>query len=123
MSKESFSDRNLTLEVADDGQVIRVDWLGKSTARNPASFLAPVLQKALKQSAAAGRPLVLDFTRIEYMNSSTITPIIRILDAARRDGHAVTVLYRADLKWQALSFSALEIFETDDQRIQIRGVR
>jgi hypothetical protein len=123
MSKETFSDRNLTLEVADDGQAIRVEWLGKSTARNPASFLAPVLQKALAQAAAAGRPLVLDFTRVAYMNSSTITPIIRLLDEAKRGGHAVTVLYRADLKWQALSFSALEIFETEDQRIAIRGVK
>lgn len=122
MPTKSYSDNNLTLNVEDDGHVIRVDWRGRSTARNPAIFLAPILRDALRQAGSSGQALVLDFTRIEYMHSSTITPIIRVLDEARRGAETVTVLYRAGLKWQELSFSALEIFQTEDHRIEIRGV-
>lgn len=122
MSSETFADRNLSLTVEDDGHVIRVEWRGKSTAREPGSFIAPILTNALKQSRRTGRPMVMDFLKIEYMNSSTITPIIRILDEAKRKGNTVTVLYKSSLKWQELSFSALEIFQTDDGRIEIRGV-
>lgn len=122
MSSETFADRNLSLKVEDDGHVIRVDWRGKSTARDPGRFIAPILSKALDHSRKSGRPLVMDFTHIEYMNSSTITPIIRILDEAKRKGLTVTILYKRDLKWQELSFSALEIFQTEDGRIEIRGV-
>ena len=58
---------------------------------------------------------------IEYMNSSTITPIIKILERAKRSKVGVTVEYLAQLKWQDLIFSALEIFQTKDQRILIHG--
>jgi len=122
MSSETFADRNLTLTVEDDGHVIRVEWTGKSTARDPGGFIAPILAKALKHSRTSGRPLVVDFVHIAYMNSSTITPIIRILDEAKRKGDKVTVLYKRSLKWQELSFSALEIFQTEDGRVTIRGV-
>ncbi len=55
------------------------------------------------------------------MNSSTITPVIRLLHEAKRGGARVTILYKQTLRWQELSFSALTIFQTDDERIQIRG--
>ena len=122
MSQETFTSRNLTLEVEDDGHTMRVGWLGKSTARDPGAFIAPLLSKALAHARSVKRPLIMDFTRLEYMNSSTITPIIRILDEAKRTGLTVTVMYRQSLKWQELSFSALEIFQTQDGRIEIRGV-
>jgi hypothetical protein len=32
------------------------------------------------------------------------------------------VLYDKSLKWQELNFSAIEIFQTKDQRIQIKGI-
>ncbi|MFH2008911.1 MAG: SiaC family regulatory phosphoprotein [bacterium] len=122
MATDTFTDRQLTLTVEDDGHTIRVEWTGRSIARDPGGFIAPILSKALAHSTKSDRPLVLDFTRIEYMNSSTITPIIRILDEAKRKGSTVTVLFKQGLKWQELSFSALEIFQTDDKRIEIRGV-
>ena len=47
--------------------------------------------------------------------------MIRILKQAKLGSSSVTVLYRADLKWQSLSFTALEVFHTEDRRIEIRG--
>jgi len=55
------------------------------------------------------------------MNSSTITPIIKILERAKRGSTHVTVLYDKSLKWQDLIFSALTIFTTKDKRVEIRG--
>jgi len=34
----------------------------------------------------------------------------------------VTVYYNKSLHWQDLSFSALEIFITKDQRVEIKGL-
>ena len=56
------------------------------------------------------------------MNSSTITPLIKILERAKRGTSHVTVLYDKSLHWQDLTFSALEIFKTDDKRVDIKGV-
>ena len=65
--------------------------------------------------------MILDFCNIEYMNSSTITPIIKILERAKRSKVSATVIYLGALKWQHLIFSALEIFQTKDKRIVIQG--
>jgi len=122
MAAETFTNQTLSLTVTDEGNAIRIEWLGKSTAREPGAFIGPILVQALRRSSAEHKHLLMDFQRIEYMNSSTITPIIRILDEAKRGGNQVSVLYQKALKWQELSFTALEIFETGDGRITVRGI-
>ncbi len=120
MAIETFNERNLTIEL-DDGEVVRINWLGKSTAREPSQFVLPVLSKALELAAAGDKPIEIDFQRLEYMNSSTITPLIRILEQAKRGSAKVKVIYSKALKWQSLSFTALQVFKTEDGRIEIVG--
>src|SRR3954451_13341245 len=95
-----FQDGALKLELEQGTNEIRVAWSGRSTAREPGRFILPVLSKAVELSDVAGYPLVLDFRRIEYMNSSTITPIIRMLEQARRASRSIRVLYQKSVKWQ-----------------------
>jgi hypothetical protein len=56
------------------------------------------------------------------MNSSTITPVIKILERAKRGETQIEVVYQKSLKWQDLIFSALEIFQTNDRRVEIKGL-
>jgi len=56
------------------------------------------------------------------MNSSTITPIIKILERAKSGMTKITIFYQKSLKWQELNFSALEIFKTKDNRLEIKGL-
>lgn len=116
---ETFTDKSLTLELDDGASEVRLVWRGKSNDREPGRFLLPILQRAL--SAAAGKKLVLDFSSIEYMNSSTFTPLVKFLDEAQRKHAQVEVAYSQSRKWQALSFSALRAFSTQDGRISIQA--
>jgi hypothetical protein len=122
MPIETHQDSALTLELRDEDGAVYVMWSGKSTAREPSKFILGILTKAIEISTRHDKPLILDFQNIGYMNSSTITPIIRVLDRAMRGSSSVRVLYRSDLKWQQLSFTALEVFQTPDRRIEICGV-
>lgn len=119
---ETFRQNALTLEVRDEESGVYVVWSGRSTSREPSAFIVPVLSRAAELGRQRGKPLTLDFRGMAYMNSSTITPIIRLLGQARQTAHTVRVLYKKNLKWQELSFTALEVFQTPDQRIEIRGV-
>jgi hypothetical protein len=56
------------------------------------------------------------------MNSSTITPIIKVLERGKKGKNKITVIYEKSLRWQEVNFSALKIFETTDQRIEIKGL-
>lgn len=122
MPTQTFQQNSLTLELNDDADAVSLVWSGRSTVREPGAFIVPVLARALELGRSSDKPLVLDFRAMAYMNSSTITPIIRLLGKATRTVNKVRVVYRKDLKWQELSFTALEVFQTPDQRIEIRGV-
>ena len=117
-----FENGLLRLEVKENSDEIAVGWKGKSTERNPSAFLTPILLKILKNSSDTNKRIVLDFRKLQYMNSSTITPIIKILERAKKSNKYLTVLYDKTLKWQELNFSAIEIFQTKDQMIQIKGI-
>jgi hypothetical protein len=122
MNGKVYSNRELSLDVQHDDKTVTVVWAGRSTARDPMTFIGPILADALDKSVASGARLVLDFQSLQYMNSSTITPVIRLLRKASKGTGRVAVLYKRTAKWQELSFSALTIFATEDQRIEIRGV-
>ncbi len=122
MPLQTFQQNALTLELRDDEAQVSLTWSGRSTHREPSAFIVPVLSRAVELGRVRNRPLVLDFRAMAYMNSSTITPIIRLLGKAMRTVNRVCVIYRKELKWQELSFTALEVFQTPDQRIEIRGV-
>jgi len=122
MNTETFSDDALTLVLFDAQDEVRLEWQGVSMARDPGSFLLPVLSRALDRGLQRNKPVVIDFQKLEYLNSSTLTPVIRVLEQARRGHGRVKVLYRRDVKWQALSFTGLDIFRTPDARIDVQGV-
>jgi hypothetical protein len=122
MRTETFNSHTLTLVVSEEPTAITVTWRGRSTARDPAEFLIPILTKALDRATELKRSLTLDFRTLEYFNSSTITPVVRLIEETKRRGGSMVISYDKKLRWQELSFSALQVFHTGDQRIRISGV-
>jgi hypothetical protein len=118
---KQYAHGELTLELSRSPGELRVSWRGKSADREPGRFLMPVLTEALERARGEGVPLALDFSALEYMNSSTFTPVVKALDESRRLSVPVILEYSLSRKWQALSFSALRTFETLDGRIKVRG--
>jgi hypothetical protein len=111
----------LSLEVLERAGELRLVWRGRSADREPGKFLLPVLGEAVEKCRRLGERLCLDFSALEYMNSSTFTPIVKTIDEARRAGVGIALEYSQAKKWQALSFSALRTFETPDGRIAVLG--
>jgi len=118
---EKYNESLLTIKVTEETDNYFIHWSGKSIERKPNLFITPILIKFLRKSINNDKRIILDFCEIEYMNSSTITPIIKILERAKRGKVKVSVIYLKSLKWQHLIFSALEIFQTKDDRIVIQG--
>lgn len=119
--KQLFEKEKLIIEVEEGETEIEIFWRGSASERNPGDFIIPILSDVLNKSNKTGKKIKMDFRHLEYMNSSTIVPIIKILERAKRGENRVVVLYNNTIKWQKLNFTALEIFQTDDQRIQISG--
>lgn len=119
---ESHTNSQLQIDFVREDSTITLRFLGKSILKDPNDFLMPILLKALTESNNEKKRLVLDFGSLAYMNSSTLTPVIKILERARVGEGQISVSYRRMLKWQDISFSALVIFQTPDKRIEIKGI-
>ena len=119
---ELFVSNSLRIELREKNESILTSWSGKSVDRNPGKFITPILVNLVKKSNEFNKRIIIDFQNLDYMNSSTITPIIKVLERAKKGKVRVTILYKKALKWQDLSFSALEIFETKDRRVEIKGL-
>lgn len=119
---ESFVNAQLKLERSEDGESFTLRLLGKSILRNPNEFIMPILLETITKAAEQKKRTIIDFSDLVYMNSSTLTPFIKILEKMRVGEGKVTLQYKKALKWQDISFSALIIFQTNDNRIEIKGV-
>jgi hypothetical protein len=119
---EKYTNEHLSIEVIEHETTIDVKWEGKSIDREPSKFISPILVKVLDMASALNKRIFMDFQSLSYMNSSTVTPIIKILDRAQKGMTKITITYQKALKWQELNFSALEVFRTGDNRLEIKGL-
>jgi hypothetical protein len=122
IAPKMYTNKFLKIEIIESEKSIDVKWEGKSIDREPSKFLSPILVEVLGMANGRNKRIIMDFQNLSYMNSSTITPIIKILDRAKKGVIKITILYQKALKWQELNFSALEIFRTKDQRLEIKGL-
>lgn len=120
--KETFVSNLLKIELEEKKDAIKISWSGKSIDREPGKFITPILVNAIRRSSGLNKKIIVDFRELAYMNSSSITPVIKILERAKRGRTQIRVVYKKSLKWQDLSFSALEIFRTKDRRVEIKGL-
>lgn len=120
--KRSYENNGLSVLVDENPQRIQVRWIGKSVTRNPAEFLTPILLEVLSFAEENDREIVFDFRELAYMNSSTITPVIKTLERIRNGGRRARIVYDKAMRWQEISFLALKVFETEDGRVSIVGM-
>jgi hypothetical protein len=107
-NKETHQDGKLILEIHYKPNQVIVKWLGESKEREPVKFINPVFDGIYSKDPK--NPILLDFTHLEYMNSSTVTPIVKIIEHAKKENRKIQIQYKKGLKWQELSFTALKVF-------------
>jgi len=119
---KNYSHNSLIFNIVEESDSIVLNWSGRSTDREPGKFITPILIELIKEGSDKNKRVIMDFQNLTYMNSSTLTPLIKILERAKRGNTKISVFYKKSLHWQDLSFSALEIFETNDKRVEIKGL-
>lgn len=118
-----FKEEKLEIHVEELQSLIKVKWLGQCTLRNPSQFLMPILNDQLTHCIKNSKRLVLDFTKTNQMNSSGVIPIIQILKKVKDNRGSVQVLYNNLERWQSVLIGELRLFETEDNRIQVIGIK
>ena len=115
---EKMKDGTLSIEI-NDADKVTMSWLGRSESREPAVALNPYLTGLI--DSISGKELVVDFTKLEYMNSSTVPPIIQMIKNLNTKGVVTKIYYDKESKWQAASFKALETISKTMTSIEVTG--
>lgn len=100
-----------------DGQVT-VSWLGVSDSRVPAAFLNPVIEQVVQ--SARGSSVTVDFTRLEYMNSATVTPLIALVRALD-DARCPVLLLFAEVDWQRTHLQCMRAISRTLSNVRVEG--
>lgn len=86
---------------------IYVQLLGRSEARDSSKELDPLFTELLARAEAERKTLELRFERLEHFNSATVGALLRMINSARNRLIQLDLCYDASLRWQSVSFEAL----------------
>lgn len=118
---ESLKTEDLTIAV-EEGDTVTCTWKGRSVQRNPGETLNPFFEKLLGAASDKKKPVHMHFETLDHFNSSTISTLIRLIQAARANQVPLEMVYDGNLKWQRLSFEALRVFDKNDDMFKLRSV-
>lgn len=113
---------DLRVDVMEAGGTIRLDWRGKSNARQPEVQLNPFLSDIARKALETKSGIEMHFEELEFFNSSTITVIIQHVKDLRERSIKLVLSYDRGQKWQKIFFDALAMFEKSDGLLKIVAV-
>ncbi|MCP4599874.1 MAG: hypothetical protein GY847_04915 [Proteobacteria bacterium] len=105
--------------VVKEGPPTVIEWTGMSNARAPASIINPFVDNLIDEFK--NKETTIDFRKLEYMNSSTVTPIIRLMKMFDDNSIKTLVIYDRSSKWQQASFKALDTLARMLNYIEVKG--
>lgn len=116
---ENLESGALKIWVTNNDDRITITWMGKSEDRNPEIVLNPYVDGLL--NSLKDKKVILDFKNLEFMNSSTIPPIIRLMKKLEDEGISTEIIYNSSNYWQVFSFEILEQLSSLMAKVTIRG--
>ncbi|MCA9627613.1 MAG: hypothetical protein KC766_08110 [Myxococcales bacterium] len=96
-----YDHAGLQIRVAEEGERVLVTWRGISDTRDPSLVLWPFLSELV--SRLKGETVVIDFRNFEYMNSATVSPLIRFVKELDAVGAKSTLLFDVAQQWQRVN--------------------
>ena len=120
---ESLAVGDLRIDMSEPAdRVVRLDWNGKSNAREPGKILGPFFDGVARRALETGARVEMHFEKLDHFNSSTITALIQYVQSSRSRGVPLVIYYNSALKWQRLSFDGLRIFEKKDGILTFKAI-
>ena len=95
-----------------------VTWSGVSDAQSPGVFLRPVLKDVLDKMK--GAEVTVDFTKLEYMNSATVSPLIQFVKALDGTCTRILVLF-SNSDWQRTHLQCMRAIATTLRHVAVQS--
>jgi len=116
---ERFERDGLLVTLAVNDEEVTITWRGTSDDRNPHVFLTPLLTRLAMR--ATGKRVTVDFRPFEYMNSSTVGPLIAFIKTLDGRCSQATLLYDTSLSWQRVNFRCMRTIARTLKNVHVEG--
>jgi len=107
----------LAIHVSHKGEVSNIVWTGLSEIQDPELAIGPFLRGLVPQ--LVNRQAIIDFRKLEYMNSATLQPLFQLLKELNANKIQTTLLYDPEVEWQRLSFRSIKAVTTTLPHVSI----
>ncbi len=112
----------LNIIIEEENNIVRMTWLGESREINPSSFLDSYLKEFARQiKDYPGKNMVVDFSKLHTMNSSTVKPILLFIRLLELESINSEILYDDKSSWQRASFITLAAITRFYKFVKIKG--
>ncbi|NUP09835.1 MAG: hypothetical protein HOW73_27630 [Polyangiaceae bacterium] len=118
-SPEVFERDGLVLEVHRWGREVSVTWRGISDARDPSAFAGQVLRDLGNQPDVDS--IELDFRKLEFMNSATLTPIMALIRTLDSKGVRAILRFDAMIDWQRINYNCMKAIARTLSSLRVEG--
>jgi hypothetical protein len=108
----------LRIELYRSDSKATILWSGVSDSRSPGALLNGVLLRMV--DALDGCKVTVDFRRLQYMNSSTVPPIINLIKRLNARAISCLVLY-SDSDWQRTQLRCMQTIARTLPHVQVEG--
>ncbi|MCP4137798.1 MAG: DUF1987 domain-containing protein [bacterium] len=115
----NYKEGNLEILLAEEGAKNILTWTGKSDDRDPSALLNPYFDGLMDK--LKGKALDIEFAKLEYMNSSSVPPIIQLIKKLNTNAIKTVISYDKESKWQSASFKALETIVRAMENVEVVG--
>jgi len=114
--KWQFEQDGLVIEASCLNGKGKVTWCGVSDSRTPAIFLRPILRELSERMK--GVEVTVDFSKLEYMNSATVSPLINFVKTLDVSCKRTIVLFSAS-DWQRTHLQCMRAIATTLRNTQV----
>jgi hypothetical protein len=116
--KWQFEQDGLIISASRANAKGRVAWCGVSDSRTPGIFLRPVLRDLSEKMK--GAEVTVDFTKLEYMNSATVSPLINFVKTLDGTCTSILVLF-AETDWQRTHLQCMRAIATTLRHVAVQS--
>ncbi len=97
-----------------------VAWRGVSDSRTPGAFLSPVLKDITEK--LKGAEVTVDLSKLEYMNSATVSPLVNFVKTLDGICKRILLLY-SEADWQRTHLQCMRAIATTLHNVMVQSRR
>jgi hypothetical protein len=117
---EKFEHGELTIDIHRSDDDVTLIWRGRCVLRNPEDIFDGLFKDLINQ--VKQRKLVFDFTRVLYVNSGMLSPLLQFIKRLDSQQIPTVLVYDTRVEWQLITCRCMRAILRTLSRIEVQTI-